>query len=65
MRQTNPVEFSTTQLEYLESVFPQCVLQHSHTEAQMRHYFGTQAVIDVVRGRTRGLSKERTQRVQK
>lgn len=51
------IEFDAAQLEYLEKLFPSRVLSSRTSEAEMRHYFGEQAVIDAVRRKTRGRSK--------
>lgn len=50
------VHFTPAQLQYLTGLFPNVVLNASATEADMRHYFGQQAVIRAVRLRTRGLN---------
>lgn len=47
------VLFHREQLKYLESIFPQQVLNPDKSEAAMRHYFGTQAVIEHIRTRTK------------
>ena len=54
---TDIVQFTPLQLEYLEALFPQVVYNANHTEASMRHYFGTQAVLQAVRNKTNGLAK--------
>lgn len=53
---TDDVFFSVAQLSYLEALYPPTVLSASNSEAQMRHYFGQQAVLDSIRRRTRGLN---------
>jgi len=55
---SNEVTFTPNQLQLLEQQFPPVVLTANSTEAQMRHYFGTQAVLEYVRGKTRGLSSK-------
>jgi len=52
----NDVHFTPAQLQYLEYNFPNIVLNANSTEAEMRHYFGTQAVLRLVRLKTRGLN---------
>jgi len=53
-RPRNDVQFSTEQLKYLQSIFPIVVLGCNASEAEMRYYFGTQAVLAEVERRTRG-----------
>lgn len=53
---SNTVSFTPNQLQYLEKVFPQVVFTASSDEASMRHYFGSQAVLQVIRSKTRGLN---------
>lgn len=48
------VSFSELQLAYLESVYPPLILPPTATEPQVHHFFGTQAVVAVVREKTRG-----------
>lgn len=50
------VTFSPLQLNYLMKMFPQIVFNANHNEANMRHYFGAQSVIQAVREKTRGLN---------
>lgn len=50
------VSFTPMQLQYLETMFPQVVFGAAVPEAQMRHYFGGQAVLQAVREKTRGLN---------
>ncbi len=50
------VFFSPGQLQYLENLFPHVVQPHTAPEAALRHYFGSQAVLEAVRRKTRGLS---------
>ena len=54
---TDIVQFTPLQLEYLQTMFPQIVYNANHTEASMRHYFGSQAVLNVVREKTSGLAQ--------
>lgn len=54
---TDIVQFTPLQLEYLEALFPQIVFNANHSEGQMRHYFGSQAVIHAIRNKTNGLAK--------
>lgn len=49
------VVFTPMQLEYLQSLYPATVFGPTATEAQLRQYMGTQAVIEAVAKRTRGL----------
>lgn len=61
-RRSQPVDdtqFSPSQLQYLESMYPPVVLGPSATESEMRYYFGQQAVLDTIRRRTRGLNPQR------
>ena len=55
-RPNDDVFFSVAQLQFLESLYPQIVLNSNCTEAAMRHYFGQQDVISSIRRRTRGLN---------
>lgn len=48
------VRFSKAQLAYLEELFPEQVLAHTATEAFLRHYHGSRAVVAAVRHRTEG-----------
>lgn len=57
VRAKETVQFTPLQLDYLVSLFPPIVFNSNHTETQMRHYFGNQAVIQAVRDKTYGLSK--------
>jgi hypothetical protein len=50
------VHFSPQQLEYLERIYPQTVLPATATEAACHRYFGTQAVLQTVREKTRGIT---------
>jgi hypothetical protein len=50
------VHFTPAQLQYLEHCFPAVAYGASASEAEMRHYFGTQTVVRQVRLRTRGLN---------
>lgn len=47
------LQFTAEQLKKLEEVFPRVVLGPNASEADMRHYFGTQAVMQFIRLRTR------------
>jgi hypothetical protein len=50
------VSFTVAQLQYLEHVFPDRVFYPNSSETEMRHYFGTRAVVEAVRSKTRGLN---------
>lgn len=50
------VSFTVAQLQYLEHLFPERLFYPNSSENEMRHYFGTRAVVDAVRSRTRGLN---------
>lgn len=50
------VHFTPAQLQYLEHCFPAVAYGANASEAEMRHYFGTQTVVQQVRLRTRGLN---------
>lgn len=47
------VEFSKVQLALLEKHFPNRVFPPTATEAQLRHYNGSMAVIEFIRSKTR------------
>lgn len=50
------VVFTVDQLKYLESIYPQQIHSPASSEAAMRYYFGTQAVLETVRSKTRGIN---------
>jgi len=61
MANKNPVAevfFTEAQLRYLEAVYPAVVMGCTAPEAALRQYFGQQAVLDTVRRKTRGISKQ-------
>lgn len=52
------VTFNKAQLSYLESMYPAQVFSAGNTADQMRHYFGQQEVLALVRKFTRGNSSD-------
>ncbi len=53
-----PVRFSEEQYRYLLECFPTYVLQPSCTEKEYSFYFGSKAVLEVVRKATYGQPKD-------
>jgi len=56
LKHKSDVVFTFAQLRFLEELFPNAVLGPHASEAAMRYYFGSQAVVQAVRERTRGLN---------
>lgn len=57
---TNPITdktvvFTQLQLEFLQKVFPTIVYGANSSEEAMRHYFGQQSVIELIKSRTQGM----------